>query len=62
MMQTYEAYHANDISIGTYTDISNRTHIVRHYVLENDDTSDQKEKLFERLADIFTHTQRRMKA
>ncbi len=62
MMQAYEAYHTTDIGISKYTDISNRTHIVRHCVLANDDLTDGKEKLFESLVDIFTHTQRRKKA
>lgn len=61
-MQAYESYHTNDIGSSEYTDISNRTHIVRHCVLANEDLADRKEKFLERLADIFIHTQRRMKA
>ena len=61
-MQTYNAYHITDIGIGEYTDISNRTHIVRHCVLANDEPAEKKEKLCEALAEIFTRVPKRIKS
>lgn len=61
-MQPYEAYHTNDIGISKYTDISNRTHIVRHCILANDESEEKKEKLCDALAEIFTSVSKRVKA
>ena len=61
-MQTYNVYNTTDIGIGKYTDIGNRTHIVRHCVLANDDSAEKKEKLCEALAEIFTRVPKRVKA
>ncbi len=61
-MQTYEAYHTNDIGVSKYTDISNRTHIVRHCVLANDGSAEKKEQLCDALAEVFTRVPKRVKA
>jgi len=57
----HETLNTKQIGIGEYTDISNRTHLVRHCVIENKETDDSKEKLLDELFNVFTYKPKRIK-